>query len=294
MFEHFLDNSIKQSEGQFFTPMPICKFILQSLPLEHIIKTSGNIPRVIDYACGAGHFLNEYASQIKPYVMQHTQIDIKQYYAEIYGIEKEDRLAKVAKVSAFMYGQDEINILDADALDEHQKIKLASFDILAANPPFAVEGFLETLPEHQRNTYSLIHKINNLSHNNIQSFFIERAEQILADGAIAGIILPSSILSNADNINIAAREIILKAFDIIAIAELGNNTFGKTGTNTIILFLRKKDKIPTQAEHYTNRVQDWFNGQIGGVEMEMYQDLGLIDKYCQHINIEFDNYKRLV
>ena len=34
MFEGFLDNGVKQSEGQFFTPMPIVKFILNSLPLE--------------------------------------------------------------------------------------------------------------------------------------------------------------------------------------------------------------------------------------------------------------------
>ena len=33
MFEFFLDNSIKQTEGQFFTPLPICKFIVASLPL---------------------------------------------------------------------------------------------------------------------------------------------------------------------------------------------------------------------------------------------------------------------
>ena len=33
MFELFLDDGIKQSEGQFFTPLPICKFIVASLPL---------------------------------------------------------------------------------------------------------------------------------------------------------------------------------------------------------------------------------------------------------------------
>jgi type I restriction-modification system DNA methylase subunit len=37
MFEGFLDQGVKQSEGQFFTPMPIVKFILKSLPLESII-----------------------------------------------------------------------------------------------------------------------------------------------------------------------------------------------------------------------------------------------------------------
>ncbi|EIX7253703.1 restriction endonuclease subunit S, partial [Campylobacter coli] len=37
------------------------------------------------------------------------------------------------------------------------------------------------------------------------------------------------------------REILFQNFDFIAIVELGNQTFGATGTNTIILFLRKKE-----------------------------------------------------
>ena len=39
MFELFLDDGIKQSEGQFFTPLPICKFIVASLPLDQKIAT---------------------------------------------------------------------------------------------------------------------------------------------------------------------------------------------------------------------------------------------------------------
>ncbi len=114
MFEFFLDNGIKQSEGQFFTPVPICKFIVASLPLEQAIINSNEPLKTIDYACGAGHFLNEYALSITPLVAQHKQANIKDYYNAIVGIEKEDRLAKVAKVSAFMY------VSGLDWLDELQ------------------------------------------------------------------------------------------------------------------------------------------------------------------------------
>ncbi|WP_218984323.1 restriction endonuclease subunit S, partial [Campylobacter jejuni] len=51
---------------------------------------------------------------------------------------------------------------------------------------------------------------------------------------------PSSIL-NKDSIYKNTREILFQNFDFIAIVELGNQTFGATGTNTIILFLRKKE-----------------------------------------------------
>ena len=75
---------------------------------------------------------------------------------EFFGIEKEDRLAKVAKVSAYMYGQDQINIVEEDALTEIPQIKNESFDVLVANPPFAVEGFLHNLTEKQKDQYELI------------------------------------------------------------------------------------------------------------------------------------------
>ncbi|HEH4550369.1 TPA: restriction endonuclease subunit S, partial [Campylobacter coli] len=44
-----------------------------------------------------------------------------------------------------------------------------------------------------------------------------------------------------DSIYKNTREILFQNFDFIAIVELGSQTFGATGTNTIILFLRKKE-----------------------------------------------------
>ena len=73
MFEFFLDNGIKQSEGQFFTPLPICKFIVSSLPLAQKIEENSEPLKAIDYACGSGHFLNEYAYQIKPLVERQNR-----------------------------------------------------------------------------------------------------------------------------------------------------------------------------------------------------------------------------
>lgn len=296
MFEYFLDNSIKQSEGQFFTPMPITKFIVASLPLEQKIKDSTEPLKAIDYACGAGHFLTEYAHQIEPIVKKHKQTDIGHYHENIIGIEKEDRLAKIAKVSSYMYGQDAIKIIEEDALSNIDEIKPASFDVLVANPPFAVEGFLLNLTEKQKEAYELIKTTElNSNTNNIQCFFIERAKQIMAGNGVTGIIVPSSILTNSDGTHIATREVILKYFDIVALVELGGGTFGKTGTNTVILFLRRKDKKPEPAEHYKNRVDDYFEGiNEGDANAEEYQDLHLIRKYCEHNDLPFDEYKKLL
>jgi len=296
MFEFFLDNGIKQSEGQFFTPVPICKFIVASLPLEQAIINSNEPLKTIDYACGAGHFLNEYALSITPLVAQHKQANINDYYKAIVGIEKEDRLAKVAKVSAFMYGQDDIQIIDADALDNHEQIKPRGFDCLVANPPFAVEDFLLTLPEAVRESYQLFETVNDTGNKNIQCFFLERAKQLLAPNGVAGIIVPSSILNNSDNTHIKTREILLQHFDFIAIVELGSGTFGKTGTNTVVLFMRRKAHNPSQAQHFKNRVsdffEDWHNEQAtaGGA----YTDISAVQAYCQHQGIDYAAYQSLL
>ena len=193
LFEGFLDNGVKQSEGQYFTPLPIVKFIISSLPLKKI-NQSTDIPKVIDYASGAGHFLNEYAEQIKT-IVDKQKLDT--YYESIYGIEKEYRLSKVAKVSAFMYGQDNINIIYGDALDEQNQIKDNTFSVVVANPPYSVKGFLETLPKKRRDKYHLTSYVENLDTNNsIELFFLERTEQLLKSEGVAAIIVPSPFLSN--------------------------------------------------------------------------------------------------
>lgn len=252
LFELFLQKGMKQDEGQFFTPIQICEFIMYSLPLQEMLNKNSKALRVIDYACGAGHFLNTYANELKRYL---TEDELKEHYKNIYGIEKEYRLSKVSKVSSAMYGQNEINILYADALASFElantnnlegekakpQIESNSFDLLIANPPYSVKGFLETLSDKSKNTYKLFNDdINIETNNSIECFFCERANQILNDNAKAAIILPSSIL-NKDSIYKNTREILFQNFDFIAIVELGNQTFGATGTNTIILFLRKKE-----------------------------------------------------
>ena len=313
MFEGFLDQGVKQSEGQFFTPMPIVKFIMNALPLDSLIATSDDIPKVIDYACGAGHFLNEYATSIRPTIEDDPDKNLAEYYDSITGIEKEYRLSKVAKVSAFMYGQDDINIIYADALGSNDDIKNNSYSVLVANPPYSVKGFLDTLKPSERRQYELLKYIDEKSYtvnNSIETFFIERAKQLLKTDGVAAIIVPSSILtkgkaastSTSKNVYVATREILLKYFDIVAIAEFGSGTFGKTGTNTVTLFLRRKTTdAPIAADHYAERVNRWFNPVQASVSnndavdtSEVFADSHFIDDYCAHLELDADDYKTLL
>ena len=288
LFEGFLDDGIKQNEGQFFTPLPITRFIISSLPLTSLINDSDTIPKVIDYACGAGHFLNEYAAQIKNIVNEEM---LSEYYSAIDGIEKEYRLSKVSKVSAFMYGQDEIKIHYGDALAENKNIKNGEYSVLIANPPYAVKGFLDTLTEEEIANYELSKTINTNSYSSnssIETFFIERSKQLLKENGVAGIVLPASILTNANSTYVKAREIILKTFDIISIVELPSGTFGATGTPTVVLFLKKKEENPSLATHYKNRVDSWFDSKFD--KDEIFDDKDLLLDYLKMQNISIDDY----
>ncbi|EAI2546229.1 restriction endonuclease [Campylobacter jejuni] len=306
LFELFLQKGMKQDEGQFFTPIQICEFIMYSLPLQEMLSKSSKALRVIDYACGAGHFLNTYANELKRYL---TEDELKEHYKNIYGIEKEYRLSKVSKVSSAMYGQNEINILYADALASFElantnnlegekakpQIESNSFDLLIANPPYSVKGFLETLSDKSKNTYKLFNDDINIETNSaIECFFCERANQILNDNAKAAIILPSSIL-NKDSIYKNTREILFQNFDFIAIVELGSQTFGATGTNTIILFLRKKETFK-QENHLISQDYSLIKERIEAENLKdsenFYQNY--LNTYCDFRKFDKELYENFL
>ncbi|KAA6323926.1 hypothetical protein EZS27_026686, partial [termite gut metagenome] len=133
---------------------------------------------------------------------------------------------------------------------------------------------------------------NSLTDNSseIECLFVERTKQLLKDGGIAGIILPSSMLSN-EGIYTKAREIILQYFEIAAITELGSNTFMATGTNTVVLFLRRKNNyesinLKKSVERFFN---DWQDVTRNGIEKP-------VSKYVNHVwdGITIDDYITLL
>ena len=304
LFEGFLNKGVHQSEGQFFTPIPIVRFLISSLPIENIVRNN-KIPKVIDYACGAGHFLTEYARQIRPYVVNTLEKELSdtvsdteksliirnrllEYYSQIKGIEKDYRLSKVSQVAAYMYGMDGIEIRFADGLSDVSDIKDGTFNVLVANPPYSVSGFLETLPDDILEKYTLYDESLSVDKNKaIETFFIERAIQLLAPDGVAAIILPNSVLTN-DGLYLRSRELILKNFDIVAICEFGGKTFGQTNTNTITLFLRKKSTDCNIAQHCQNRVDEWFKGNMA--DDECYKDTSLLHAYIESVGYDLDDY----
>ena len=173
----------------------------------------------------------------------------------VYGIEKDYRLVKVGKVGCYLHGDGLANVIHSDGLasfnhkDYKLKLKVTDtdfpkenkqFEIIISNPPYSVSSFKNASTDYYKEQdFELYNKLTDNS-SEIECLFIERTKQLLKDGGLAGIILPSSILSNT-GIYTKAREIILQYFDIVAITELGSNTFMATGTNTVTLFLIRRN-----------------------------------------------------
>lgn len=275
-YETLLNDSIKQEAGQYFTPVPLTQFIIKSIPLEDIIKEKINtselniLPYVIDYACGTGHFLTEIMEEINDIIknkldensiemnsikkrIQSWKIDEFSWADEyIYGMDLDYRLIKASKISCFLNGDGKANLLHANGLapfnSEEYTGKLHSdevkqdnptFDILIANPPYAVDEFGKHALKNGEQCFKLYSDLTEKS-SSIECFFVERAKQLLKEGGIAGIVLPVSLLTN-DKIYIKTREIILKYFDIKGILALQDNAFMATNTKTIILFMQRRN-----------------------------------------------------
>ena len=269
LFEQLLDKGFRQDAGQFFTPTPIAQFIWDSLPLEKII--SDEPPKIIDYSCGAGHFLTEGFRAINDfYARKNLQPPIMWERDKLFGVEKDPRLATVSKISMFMHGANEGKIKFGDGLENYpdENILPANFDILVANPPYSVKGFKAHLK--LENEFEVLDKISN-DGSEIETLFVERISQLVKPKGFAAVILPSSILNKDGRSFVAARESLLKNFYIRAIVQLGGKTFGATSVSTIIIFLQKIFDPPERAQLFKDSAEIILRGQIisGDIEEEI-------------------------
>lgn len=328
-FELLLTTGLKQESGQFFTPVPIARFIIKSLPFQEITAQKiekGNkndlLPTVIDYAAGSGHFITESMEVVQNYIdsldensfnpttkraikkWKEDQFDWAETY--VYGIEKDYRLVKTAKVSCYLHGDGLAKVIHGDGLGDFATSKEfkdllketdkiysqdnKQFDVIISNPPYSVSAFKGLMDEEKSKVaFDLYSRLTDQS-SEIECLFIERTKQLLKDGGVAGIILPSSILSNT-GIYTQTREILFKHFEILAIVELGSNTFMATGTNTVTLFLRRRNNA--DAYNVEEAIKKCFVSlqdiTINGIEKPL-------KKYVAHVwdTISFEDYKTLL
>ncbi|MDR1342753.1 MAG: restriction endonuclease subunit S, partial [Prevotellaceae bacterium] len=299
------------------------------LPIDNIVQAKIQkgikdefLPHIIDYAAGSGHFITESMHTLQQLLdnLDSSKLfgDTKRFVDKakaypyewaidyVYGIEKDYRLVKVGKVGCYLHGDGLARVIHSDGLGNFKstkeyKILLVKtdkdfpqenkqFDILVSNPPYSVSAFKNNASKfYGKNDFELYNSLTDNS-SEIECLFVERTKQLLKDGGVAGVILPSSILSN-DGIYAKAREIILQYFEIVAITELGSNTFMATGTNTVVLFLRRRNNYDSinlrkSVERFFDDYQDVTRN---GIEKP-------VAEYVNHVweNITVDDYITLL
>jgi type I restriction-modification system DNA methylase subunit len=300
LFEQLLAKGFKQNEGQFFTPKPITRFIWDSLPIKTYISTNG-LPKVIDYSCGSGHFLTEAVEAINESCLElqgKKRTELKEYELPdnvwvkkcLFGIEKDYRLARVAKISMFMNGAGDANIIFGDGLENYSDKEITNnrFDILVANPPYSVECFKVHL-KLKNNKFSLIDKITD-NGSEIESLFIERASQLVKPGGLAAIILPDPILFKSYSSYIGARKILLESFSLKAIVRCKGKTFSATTQETVILFLQRYQEPPK----HNSLASDFVDAVINNQPLENWIDREVFDAYLEMQKISETSYHKFI
>lgn len=329
-FEKLLTTGLKQEVGQYFTPPPITKFIVRSLPIKQLIEKEVNkeapeLPAMIDYAAGSGHFITEAMEEYQDVINAFTSDDIKNFYPKaikqvkswqadpyewaskyVYGIEKDYRLVKVAKVGCYFYGDGVAQVIHGDGLDSFETSKTykgllkentnledstkAKFSLVLSNPPYSVNDCKDDLEYIGAQKDFTLYPYLSEKSKDIECLFVERTKHLLKDDGIAAIVLPDTIL-NKTGIHTKTREIILQYFDIIAIAKLGDNTFMATNTNTVTLFLkRRNNQESVKLKNYANKFcTEFTDNTINQIEKP-------ISKYVSYVweSIPLEDYVSLL
>jgi len=173
-FEEFMGGFFKGDFGQYFTPRELIAFAVEVLNPDRKDLT-------LDPACGSGGFLlyaldhvrREADRKKKPGTIEHFQFWHDYAEKNLFGLEINEELARVAKMNMIIHDDGHTNIVGHDALDfferpmsadgkplgqnreyildKNKGLKPGSFDLILTNPPFGsvvkrtekAEGYLE-------------------------------------------------------------------------------------------------------------------------------------------------------
>jgi len=279
-FEEFMGGFFKGDFGQYFTPRELIAFSIELLNPErkHL---------VLDPACGSGGFLlyaldhiRREANRRYPDCKTNAGQGISHYkhwhdFAEhnLFGIEINEELARVAKMNMIIHDDGHTNIVGHDALDFLERLTTLKpelsenkFDIILTNPPFGSvvkqteksDGYLEqfdlrhylnkattdTEPDEsaqsERNVKRGAKAVKARTSIKTEILFIERVWSYLKpkEGR-AAIVLPDGILTNSSLQGV--RDWMLSHFQILAVVSLPQFAFAyyDAGVKASIVFLRK-------------------------------------------------------
>ena len=260
-FETFMGSYFRGDFGQYFTPRPIVKFIVDSLPITHKA-------RVLDTSCGSGGFLLYALDKVREqandfYDKEKEEKDHYKHWHDfaeknLFGIEINDQIARTAKMNMIIHDDGHTNVIASDGLltdvemqhnSKNKEFKYNSFDYIITNPPFG-SSIKQTEKAYMKN-YSLSKKeIDWLNPKDTKEtirdsqstevLFIEQCYKFLVEGGYLAVVIPDGILTNSSMQYV--RDNIEEMYRIVAVVSMPQTAFSATGAGvkSSVLFLRKQ------------------------------------------------------
>ncbi len=272
-FETFMGSFFRGDFGQYFTPRPIVKFIVDCLPITH--KS-----RVLDTSCGSGGFLLHALDKVREqadhfYNIKQEPVQHKEHwhnFAEknLFGIEINNQIARTAKMNMIIHDDGHTNVIASDGLlsdvdmqakSGNKQFIYGTFDFIITNPPFG--SSIKQTEKAYMNQYNLaIKEIDWLNttasgkaalrdSQSTEVLFMEQCHKFLTENGYLAVVIPDGILTNSSLQYV--RDNIEEMYRIVAVVSMPQTAFSATGAGvkSSVLFLRKhKDK---QTEKISNK-----------------------------------------
>ena len=289
IFNNFGDSAQKAEGGQFFTPIPVVKTIIE------ILNPQLN-ETLCDPCCGICDF------PAMAFKHMHKDSKIESVDAtNFYGFDKESGILKLAELNLVLNGDggailQEMNSISQKYLQSGDISKIGDFSkanyeienwehnddssltpnrykIITTNPPFGKGRDLKTGAKgkwdvaesviklyevyEEKNKKEVMDKNGNKKVKitypkslDMGVIFLENAYKLLEDGGRLGIILSNSIASIKEWENI--RKWFLTKMRLVATFDLPANTFGETGVATTVIIAYKpiEDEKDMLTENY--------------------------------------------
>lgn len=270
-FETFMGSFFRGDFGQYFTPRPIVKFIVDVLPIKHNSL-------VLDTSCGSGGFLLHALEKVRTEADEYYpnyKTDPKEYnkhyqhwhnfaQSNLFGIEINEQIARVAKMNMIIHDDGHTNVIAADGLrDSEDLIKRTEnkgftynrFDFVITNPPFG--SVIKQTEQAYISQYSFAMKAvdwlnpkSRTTERDSQStevLFLEQCHRFLKEGGYLAMVVPDGILTNSSLQYV--REGIEEKYRIVAVVSMPQTAFSATGAGvkSSVLFLKKYSQAVTES-----------------------------------------------
>lgn len=239
-FQEVLAPAIRAGMGQYFTPDPVVEIAVR-------IAAPQLNELVLDPFCGSGHFLTrslDYVLAHNPDARPEALHEFKFFH--LHGIEKSERMARIAMTDMLLHDDGHTNIRNTDALLSFENYpdimalggqaggEPALFHVILTNPPFGSMMRSEVIELIGR--FQLGHRRKSLP---LEVLGLERSLQFLRAGGRLAIVLPDGILKNK-NMSFV-RDWLVRIAEIKAVISLPIETFMPFGAavKTSLCFFAK-------------------------------------------------------